>query len=135
MNKHSFTYEQYCNIVGKNIILEEIEKLDGILIATTNLTSNMDSAFERRFLYKVEFEKPAIEVKSSIWQSMITGLSTEDASVLASKYDFSGGQIENIARKSVVSKIISGEELSLNSLIAHCDTELIGKSVHRRIGF
>ena len=119
----------------QNIILEEIEKLDGILIATTNLTSNMDSAFERRFLYKVEFEKPAIEVKSSIWQSMITGLSTEDASVLASKYDFSGGQIENIARKSVVSKIISGEELSLNSLIAHCDTELIGKSVRRRIGF
>jgi hypothetical protein len=23
LNKHSFTYEQYCNIVGKNIILEE----------------------------------------------------------------------------------------------------------------
>lgn len=34
----------------QNIILEEIEKLDGILIATTNLTSNMDTAFERRFL-------------------------------------------------------------------------------------
>ncbi len=23
MNKHSFTFEQYCNIVDKNIILEE----------------------------------------------------------------------------------------------------------------
>ena len=119
----------------QNIILEEIEKLDGILIATTNLTSNMDSAFERRFLYKVEFAKPTAEVKSYIWQSMIAGLSPEDATALASKYDFSGGQIENIARKSVVGRIISGEEISLNSLIVHCDTELIGNNIHRRIGF
>jgi SpoVK/Ycf46/Vps4 family AAA+-type ATPase len=42
----------------QNIILEEMEKLEGILIATTNLTQNMDKAFERRFLFKVEFEKP-----------------------------------------------------------------------------
>ena len=119
----------------QNIILEEIEKLDGILIATTNLTCNLDHAFERRFLYKIEFTKPTAEVKSYIWQSMIAGLSPEDATALASKYDFSGGQIENIARKSVVGRIISGEEISLNSLIAHCDTELIGNSVHRRIGF
>ena len=119
----------------QNIILEEIEKLDGILIATTNLTCNLDHAFERRFLYKIEFAKPTAEVMGYIWQSMIAGLTPEDATALASKYDFSGGQIENIARKSVVGRIISGEEISLNSLIAHCDTELIGNNVHRRIGF
>lgn len=34
----------------QNIILQEIEQLDGILIATTNLAENMDKAFERRFL-------------------------------------------------------------------------------------
>ena len=33
----------------QNIILEEMEKLDGILIATTNLADNLDKAFERRF--------------------------------------------------------------------------------------
>lgn len=121
----------------QNIILEEIEKLDGILIATTNLTCNMDHAFERRFLYKIEFEKPTVQVKSAIWQTMLAGLSDEDAAVLASKYDFSGGQIENIARKSVVSKIITGEDFTLNSLIGHCDTEAIDKygSNRRRIGF
>ena len=121
----------------QNIILEEIEKLDGILIATTNLTCNMDPAFERRFLYKIEFEKPTVQVKSAIWQTMLAGLSDEDAAVLASKYDFSGGQIENIARKSVVSKIITGEDFTLNSLIGHCDTEAMDKygSNRRRIGF
>ena len=46
----------------QNIILQEIEDLEGILIATTNLTSNLDSAFERRFLFKVEFNKPATDV-------------------------------------------------------------------------
>ena len=121
----------------QNIILEEIEKLDGILIATTNLTCNMDPAFERRFLYKIEFEKPTIEVKSAIWQTMLAGLSAEDAFVLASKYDFSGGQIENIARKSVVSKIITGEDFTLNTLIGHCNTEIMDKygTTRRRIGF
>ena len=121
----------------QNIILEELESLDGILIATTNLTCNLDGAFERRFLYKIEFEKPTIEVKSAIWQTMLAGLSYEDAAVLASKYDFSGGQIENIARKSVVSKIITGEDFTLTSLIGHCDTEAMGKygSNRRRIGF
>lgn len=121
----------------QNIILEEIEKLDGILIATTNLTCNMDPAFERRFLYKIEFEKPTVEVKSAIWQTMLAGLSDADAAVLASKYDFSGGQIENIARKSFVSKIITGEDFTLNSLIGHCDTEAMDKygSNRRKIGF
>jgi SpoVK/Ycf46/Vps4 family AAA+-type ATPase len=37
----------------QNIILQELENLKGILIATTNLTDNLDKAFERRFLYKI----------------------------------------------------------------------------------
>jgi SpoVK/Ycf46/Vps4 family AAA+-type ATPase len=120
----------------QNIILEEMEKLDGILIATTNLTCNMDTAFERRFLYKIEFEKPSVEAKSAIWQSMISGLSADDATQLAVKYDFSGGQIENIARKSVVDKILTGEDLSLDTLCTHCDSELMdGNKNRRQIGF
>ncbi|MBO5856374.1 MAG: ATP-binding protein [Alistipes sp.] len=120
----------------QNIILEEMEKLDGILIATTNLTCNMDTAFERRFLYKIEFEKPSVEAKSAIWQSMISGLSADDATQLAVKYDFSGGQIENIARKSVVDKILTGEDLSLDTLCTHCDSELMDDNKNRRqIGF
>lgn len=51
-------------------------------------------------------------------------------------HGFSGGQIENIARKSVVSKIITGEDFTLNSLIGHCDTEAMKYgSNRRRLGF
>lgn len=120
----------------QNIILEEMETLDGILIATTNLTCNFDKAFERRFLYKIEFSKPSIEAKSSIWQSMIPELNDEDASMLAERYDFSGGQIENVARKNVVNAILMGEELSFDTIIRHCDSELLGGNRTRnRIGF
>ena len=55
----------------QNIILQEMELLDGILIATTNLAQNMDKAFERRFLYKINFTKPTLEARISIWHEMI----------------------------------------------------------------
>lgn len=120
----------------QNIILEELEMLDGILIATTNLTCNMDKAFERRFLYKIEFAKPSLEAKSSIWLSMIPELKESDAELLARKYDFSGGQIENIARKNVVDMILTGEQMSVEVLERHCDAELLAKPTLRKaIGY
>ena len=57
----------------QNIILQEMETLNGIMIATTNLTQNLDKAFERRFLYKIKFEKPTVEARVLIWHSMNTG--------------------------------------------------------------
>ena len=121
----------------QNIILQEIEDLDGILIATTNLTSNLDSAFERRFLYKVEFHKPDTTVKSKIWRSMLKDLSDADAMQLASHYDFSGGQIENIARKRTVDYILSGKYASLEQLEDYCRAEQLANTNarHRIAGF
>jgi hypothetical protein len=120
----------------QNIILEEMERLTGILIATTNLTRNMDKAFERRFLYKIEFEKPSLAVRGSIWQAMIPALSGAEAQELASRFDFSGGQIENIVRKRMVENVISGADPSLDRLLAFCREELMVKDESgRRIGF
>ena len=92
----------------QNIILQEMEQLDGIMIATTNLTQNLDTAFERRFLYKIKFEKPTEEARAHIWHSMIPDLSEQNVHTLASRYDFSGGQIENIARHYAIDVILHG---------------------------
>ena len=120
----------------QNIILQEIEDLDGILIATTNLTSNLDKAFERRFLYKVEFHKPDTDVKTKIWCSMLKDISIEDAHQLASHFDFSGGQIENIARKRTVDYILSGKFASLTEIEDYCRAELLADKKQRKpIGF
>ena len=121
----------------QNIILQEMENLTGIMIATTNLTQNMDKAFERRFLYKIQFDKPSVEARQSIWESMLPDISKEDAHILASQYGFSGGQIENISRKRSVEKILYGEDGNgLERLKELCDNELIIKTdKQRKIGF
>jgi len=118
----------------QNIILQEMENLNGILIATTNMTVNLDKAFERRFLYKIEFEKPNTESKIKMWQNFIPSLDDDDAGKLAGKYDFSGGQIENIARKNTVSYILKGTDSNLSILENLCKEELLEKSA-ARIGF
>ena len=120
----------------QNIILQEMETLDGILIATTNLAQNMDKAFERRFLYKIKFTKPTIEARMSIWREMIPTLSEADTHALAVKYDFSGGQIENIARHYAIDNILHGFSSNvLETLLIHCDNERFEKKEHRKIGF
>lgn len=121
----------------QNIILQEMESLDGIMIATTNLQENLDAAFERRFLYKIRFEKPDKEVREKIWQMMIPELTKSDASVLAESYEFSGGQIENIARKHAINSVLYGEEESpLNSLLQDCANEKLSNNDARsKVGF
>ena len=121
----------------QNIILEEMEQLEGILIATTNLTSNMDKAFERRFIYKVEFHKPQLQARTHIWKSMIKSLSLEDAGKLAHEFDFSGGQIENISRKQIVNHILSGKEYSLEDIRFDCLAETLHSTQNHKpvIGF
>lgn len=120
----------------QNIILDELENIEGILIATTNLLSNLDPAFERRFIFKVEFKLPEKDCRAKIWKSMIPGISKEDASILADRYTFSGGNIENIARKSTVEYVLSGNEPTLSSLDLYCREELLGESsTKKKIGF
>jgi Cdc6-like AAA superfamily ATPase len=121
----------------QNIILQEMENLDGILIATTNLTQNLDKAFERRFLYKIKFDVPSVEVKSRIWQSMIPELDKEQTYRLASMFNFSGGQIENVSRKKMVQSIITGSEPSYEEMVEFCREESIGdrRKSANRIGF
>lgn len=120
----------------QNILLEEIENFEGILIATTNLTNNLDSAFERRFLFKVEFQKPGIAAKSQIWKSKMPYLSKEECELLASKFDFSGGQIDNIVRKNEINEILYGKKIDVTELVEYCKEEILNtKRSLKPVGF
>ena len=119
----------------QNIILQAMENLSGIMIATTNLSNNMDSAFERRFLYKICFDKPTVATRKQIWEAMLPSLSGEEARSLAESYDFSGGQIENIARKQIVDSILNGHNQDISHVMSYCQSENIRNSKNKRIGF
>ena len=120
----------------QNILLEEIENFEGILIATTNLATNIDTAFERRFLFKIEFKKPSLSAKSQIWKSKMPHLSDEDCEILASRFDFSGGQIDNIVRKNEINEIIHGSKVDMQMLLEYCKEETLSSQFSRtQIGF
>ena len=121
----------------QNILLQELEDFEGILIATTNLPSNFDKAFERRFLYKLKLDNPTAEVRAKIWTNKIEGLDHDSALRLADKYNFSGGQIENIARKALINQVLGcTEALSYESLSEMCQSEVFAKTVGRKsVGF
>ena len=120
----------------QNIILQEMENLSGILIATTNLSQNMDSAFERRFLYKIVFEKPGAESREAIWNALLPELAANDAAELSRRFALSGGQIENVARKIEVDAIISGSGPRMDTLIRYCQDETQNNlCAEKKIGF
>ena len=127
----------------QNIILQEMETLNGIMIATTNLTENLDGAFERRFLYKIEFERPDASVREQIWHAMLPELDDNECKTLAERFDFSGGQIENVARKYAIDSILDELDQSdrLTELTTLCSEERINDPVvkpvreRRRVGF
>ncbi len=112
----------------QNIILQEMERLDGILIATTNLTDNLDPAFERRFLFKIRFTAPNPDTRLMIWKDMLPEIKKiKKAKTIATDYAFSGGQIENIVRKCRIEYILNGKKPNINMLKMFCDEELLSK--------
>lgn len=119
----------------QNIILEEMERLEGILIATTNLAENLDKAFERRFLFKIRFDRPTVEAKRNIWLDKLRSLSADEATMLAERYDFSGGEIDNITRKVVMTEVLEGTRPTIESIVKLCNEEKIGKQHSARVGF
>ena len=119
----------------QNILLEELENFEGILMATTNLTSNFDGAFERRFLYKIEFSAPGELARSKIWRSKIEKIPLKLADTLSRDFNLSGGQIENVSRKHHINCILDGGELSYEKLSSYCREEKLTRKADICVGF
>ena len=107
----------------QNILLQELENFKGILIATTNLVDNIDTAFDRRFLYKVKFDKPDALNRANIWKNKNRWLKKTDAKLIADQYDFSGGQIENVTKKYLIDAILKGDKTDVTILHKYCKEE------------
>lgn len=119
----------------QNIILQEFETFSGILVATTNLVTNFDKAFERRFLYKIRFSKPDAEVRAKIWRLKLTNLPEDDARLIAGQFELSGGQIDNISRKCEIIRILDNREVTPADIISLCKEETFETGLVSSIGF
>jgi len=89
----------------QNIFLDQLEKFDGILIATTNLLETLDKAFSRRFDYKIKFEKPTLKERKKLWELKLPKNApfeeNFDINKLA-KYELTGAQIELIVKNTAL---------------------------------
>ncbi len=89
----------------QNIFLEQLEKFEGILIATTNLLETIDNAFSRRFDYKIKFEKPSFKERVKLWELKLPKNADFeddfDISKLA-RYDLTGAQIELVIKNTAL---------------------------------
>ncbi len=122
-----------------NILLQEIESMNGILIATTNLIDNMDEAFDRRFLFKTQLTKPDAAARAKIWKSSIPELSDADAVFLAESFEMSGAQISNVvARRDLAELYFDGDRGTAyirNLCLEELSAEKRSGNAHPRIGY
>ena len=88
-----------------NVLLQELERFNGVVIFATNLAANFDPAFERRIRTHILFEMPGVEEREQIWRVQVhpsrTPLADDvDFRALAEQYDVSGGDIRNAVLKA-----------------------------------
>src|SRR5574344_1014808 len=115
------------NNTMQNILLEELENFDGIFMATPSLIDNMDDAFSRRFLNKIKFDRPTAKTREHIWKSKLPELEDKIYEKL-SKYDLSGGQIENVTRKYLINKILNQKEFDFDEILEYIKEEISFKN-------
>ena len=100
-------------------LLQRIEDFPGIVILATNLRSNIDEAFSRRFQSVIYFPMPTEELRAEIWRKMLKGWPEdvdEDLITMAARTELSGGSIANVVRRCALATV-NQKNQSLDKLI------------------
>lgn len=92
--------DRYSNM-EVNLLLQELERFEGVVILTTNLEAAIDDAFERRLNYKLDFPFPTAGLRRRIWQRHLppqapVELSDDELDYLSEHFELSGGAIKNV---------------------------------------
>lgn len=124
----------------QNLFLEAFENFRGILIATTNLKANLDSAFDRRFHVKIEFPQPSFEELIKLWElhllPSIPGSEHISTEQLARSFSLTGGQIKNIVQNACVeaaSRSHDRQYLQMQDILKYCNYESDTSQKSRKI--
>ncbi|EAL6279300.1 ATP-binding protein [Campylobacter jejuni] len=112
----------------QNIFLEQIERFSGVIIATTNFLESLDSAFSRRFDYKIEFKKPDFKDRLKIWEKFLPkkALFEKDFNInILSNYELSGAQILMVVKNTALKVAVSQDGvLKMQDFIESIQKEL-----------
>lgn len=102
-------------------LLQRIEDFPGMVILATNLRSNIDEAFSRRFQSIIYFPMPTKELRAELWRKMLPGMwlgkDTDELIDIAAETELSGGSITNVVRKCALYMIKSKERVLNKSIL------------------
>ncbi|HEV8283008.1 MAG TPA: ATP-binding protein [Chitinophagaceae bacterium] len=94
-------HDRYAN-QEVSYLMQRIETYDGLVILASNLKTNMDEAFTRRFQSVVYFPYPTPEEQLSIWQKAfpqkLQPSKEIDLQNIAQRYKLSGANVMNIVQ-------------------------------------
>ena len=102
-----------------NLLLQEIERFEGVVVLTTNHEKNMDDAFQRRIQFKVSFPFLEADERARIWGVDSNGRrSTRDLdfSLLGESYELSGGYIKNAILKAAYRAAIEDSPITMGHI-------------------
>ena len=121
----------------QNILLQYLEDFEGIFMATTNYINNLDDAFDRRIFYKKSFVLPDENTRFQILQDLFPEWPSDWIKNIASDFELSGSQIQNIKRKLLVDSILFDLDYSNKELLLNYIEEELGfrKKNKTEIGF
>jgi SpoVK/Ycf46/Vps4 family AAA+-type ATPase len=102
--------DRYANLeVG--YLLQRLESSDGLVILTSNLKENIDSAFTRRFQFVVHFPRPGVAERRRLWHQAFppeTPLSADIDLEALCRLDMTGAGITAAARSAALTAADSG---------------------------
>jgi SpoVK/Ycf46/Vps4 family AAA+-type ATPase len=112
--------DRYANM-ETNLILQEIERYDGITVLTTNLFGSLDEALQRRIQFRVTFPFPTEEERGHIWSVLVPPEAPVhkdvDYKALGKRFELAGGHIKNAILRAAYRAKAKGDEIHMEHFI------------------
>ena len=112
-----------------NLLLQEIERFEGVCILTTNLDKNIDDAFSRRILFKIDFPKPDAKNRELIWRKLVPKDCPIDPHIdwqgLGDSFDIAGGNIKNAMIRAAYRAAARGDRITWDDIEFAAEKECI----------
>jgi AAA+ superfamily predicted ATPase len=123
-----------------NLLMQELERFEGVVILTSNREFALDEAFERRISLKLQFDLPTAEERARIWTAFFTDeapLAPDvDFGELGRRFEISGGNIKNAVLNAVREAGFLSKKITMAMLVRAAEKEKpIINAQSRKIGF
>jgi hypothetical protein len=124
------SHDRYAN-QEVSYLLQRVEEYEGLVLLATNLRSNLDDAFTRRFQSIIHFPMPRHEERILLWQKAIPSAAALDNDLdlgtLSMQYELSGGAIVNAIQYACLQTIKEGSTVITKRVLV----EAIRREYHK----